>query len=97
LYVTIAAHHPKGPNEESQLLDAMRKFGEEQRRQKGLIIVTAGRDELGGFIFALAIWDSKENFLAARSEVAKALVRVNFDALEDIPHKLYMGEPSVWV
>ena len=96
MYVTIAIHHPKGPAEESILLDSMKKFGQAQRR-KGSIIVTAGKDEIAGFVFALAIWDSKENFQAAQSDMGKALTGVNFEELEDVPHKLYLGEPSVWV
>jgi hypothetical protein len=96
VYVTIAIHHAKGPAEESILLDAMKRFGQAQRR-RGSIIVTAGKDDIAGFIFALAIWDSKENFQAAQGEMGKALQGVNFEVLEDIPHKLYLGEPSVWV
>lgn len=97
MYVTIAIHHPKGPNEEAKLLEAMKKFGQAQRKNKGSIIVTAGKDESSGFIFAVAIWDTKENFLSARADMGKALEGVNFEELEDIPHKLYFGEPKVWV
>jgi len=96
VYVSIAIHHPKGPAEEAALLEAMRKFGEAQRGQRGSIVITAGKDEMGGFIFAFAIWDSKENFLAARHAMAKALEGVDFGALEDVPHQLYLGEPAVW-
>ncbi len=97
MYVTIAVHHPKGPKEESELLEAMKRFGEAQRRNKGSIIVTAGKDESNGFIFAVAIWDTKENFVAAQGDMRKVLEGVNFDELEDIPRKLYFGEPAVWV
>lgn len=46
---------------------------------------------------ALAIWDSKENFMAARDDMVKSIEGVDFDALEDVPRKLYFGEPVVWV
>ena len=97
MYITVAIHHPKGTVEESALIDAMRRFGEAQRRQKGLIMVTAAKDEIGGTIIALAVWDTKENFMRASGEMAKAVDTVDFDALEDTPHKLYLGEPVLWV
>jgi hypothetical protein len=97
MYLTIAIHHPKGPDEESALLEAMRRFGEAQRGHKGLVMVTAAKDELGGNIMALAVWDTRENFMAARGDAAKSLEGVDFDSLEDVPRKLCMGEPVVWV
>ena len=97
MYITIAIHHPKGPAEEHTLLGAMKKFGLAQRGHKGLMLVTAAKDELGGSIMALAIWDSKENFQAARGDMVKTLEGVDFDALEDVPRKLYFGEPVLWV
>ena len=75
----------------------MRRFGEAQRRQKGLMMVTAAKDEIAGNIIALAVWDTKENFMTARGAMAKAIEGVDFDVLEDVPHKLYLGEPVVWV
>lgn len=46
MYVTIAIHHPKGSAEERTLLQAMKRFVEAQRGHKGLMLVTAAKDEL---------------------------------------------------
>ena len=35
--------------------------------------------------------------MRASGEMAKAVDTVDFDALEDTPHKLYLGEPVLWV
>ena len=37
---------------------------------------------------ALTVWDSRESFVAARSDAGNALEGVDFDALEDVLRKL---------
>ena len=102
MYVALAIHHPKGPKEESILLGSMRKFGEAQKRFKGLIFTAPIKDENAGVLIGLSIWDTKENFEAAWKELSKteperrAREGVKFEELEDEPHRVYSGEPAVW-
>ncbi len=99
MYVALAIHHPKGPKEESILLNSMRKFGEAQMKYKGLILTTPLKDEEAGVLIGLAIWDTKEHFLSAWQELSqtepkrRAEEGVVFEELEDTPHKVYSGEP----
>lgn len=93
MLVTIGIHHPRGENEKSILRDGMRKFGEAQRKHEGLIVIHLLKDEKPGVLIGLAIWDTKEHFMQAQKDMAKALEGINFELLEDIPHKLYFAEP----
>jgi hypothetical protein len=97
MYVSIAIHHPKGAKEEVSVLSTMRKFGEAQRKSKGCIIITACKDDPTGCIFAVGIWDNKENFFKAQVGTEKVLEEANFETLEDEARKIYLGEPVVWV
>jgi len=93
MFVAIGIHRPKGEKEESVLRDGMRRFGEAQRKHEGLIMVHLLKDEKSGVLIGLAIWDTKEHFMQAQKDMAKALEGINFELLEDIPHQLYFGEP----
>jgi hypothetical protein len=59
------------------------------------VLVTAVKDETG-FLVGMAIWDTKEDFLAARKEMAKTYVHPNFEVLENTPNQFYFGEPAFW-
>ncbi len=96
MYVTIGIHYPK-PGKESILLEGMRKFGEAQRKHKGLMMVTGLKDETKGAIIGLAIWDSKENFLAAREDIMKSIADMDFEDLLSSPIEVYFSEPAIWV
>ncbi len=99
MYVTFAIHHPKGPREEAILLNSMRKFGEAQMKHKGLLLTTPIKDEEARVLIGFAIWDCKEHFLSAWKELSQTESKrradegVVFEELEDIPHKVYSGEP----
>ncbi len=40
MYVTLAVHHPKGPKEESVMLDEMSKFAEVESRHEDSFILS---------------------------------------------------------
>jgi heme-degrading monooxygenase HmoA len=92
VFVRIGIHYP-GPGREKQLLDLMHRFGEAQRSQPGLREVNALRDEKTGCLVGLAIWDSKEDWLAARDRVMPLVDGVDWDSLLDRPMVVYELEP----
>jgi hypothetical protein len=95
--VAVGIHHPKGPKEEVLVLEDMKRFGEEQRRYKGLVLVTTVKDETDGCLVGIAIWDTRENFLAERKEIAKTYTHsVDFDVVEDREVQFLYGEPAFW-
>ncbi len=97
MIVTVGIHHPKGPREEKLLLEDMKRFGKEQRKHKGLVMVTAVKDETEGCLMGMAIWDTKEDFLAARKEIAKTFKHsVDFSAIEDREIQFLWGESQFW-
>jgi hypothetical protein len=94
MYLSIGVHHPK-PGKEERLLESMKKFGEAQRGHKGLIFVFAWKDEESGSLIGTALWDSKEDWLAARPAMVKALEGVDFSEL-DYSSEAYRGSPVLW-
>jgi hypothetical protein len=72
----------------------MHRFGEAQKNQPGLREVHALRDEKTGCIVGLAIWNSKEDWLAARDRVAPAIAGVDWNIFLDRPIVVYELEPA---
>lgn len=94
MYVSIGIHHPK-PGKEERLLESMKKFGEAQRGHKGLLFVFAWKDQESGSLIGTALWDSKEDCLAAKPDMVKALEGVDFAEL-DYSAEAYSGSPVLW-
>ncbi|MDA4121946.1 MAG: hypothetical protein OK456_02050 [Thaumarchaeota archaeon] len=94
MYVTIGIHHPK-PGMEQALLETMEKFGDAQRGHRGLITVFAWKDDKTGALIGTALWDTKEDYEAARPDMNKALEGVDFEPL-DFSVEAYRGSPVVW-
>jgi len=94
MYVNIGIHHVR-PGKEKELEAAMTKFGEAHRGHKGLITVFGWRDESTGAMIGTALWDSKEDFLAARTDLARGIEGINFEEL-DFSSEGYRGEPLIW-
>jgi hypothetical protein len=94
MYVSVGVHHPK-PGMEGKLLESMKKFGEAERGHKGLLFVFAWKDEESGALIGTALWDRKEDWLAAMPDMRKALEGVNFDEL-DYSAEAYRGSPVLW-
>jgi heme-degrading monooxygenase HmoA len=84
LYVNISIHRPH-PDKERLLIDSMHRYGEAAKKQRGLVSVQTLKDEKTGELVGLAIWDSKESFLAARPALMKATENDDFDAWEKEP------------
>lgn len=94
MIVTVAIHHPKGPQEEVVIMESLKRYGEEQKKHKGLVLVMSVKDKTEGYIVGMSIWDSKENYMAAREDMAKTFkYEVNFVELEDRPNQFIHGEP----
>jgi heme-degrading monooxygenase HmoA len=84
VYVSISIHRPHA-DKERLLIDSMHRYGEAARKQPGLVSVHTLKDENTGELLGLAIWDSKESFLAARPALMKATENDDFDAWEKEP------------
>ncbi|TKJ25030.1 MAG: hypothetical protein CEE42_08870 [Promethearchaeota archaeon Loki_b31] len=57
----------------------MHRFGKSMEGQKGLIMAHTTKDEDTNRLIGLAIWDSKENWLAARPTMIDAVKDDPFD------------------
>jgi heme-degrading monooxygenase HmoA len=81
LFVNIAIHRPH-QDEERFVVESMHRYGEAAKKQKGLVSVHTLKDENTGELVGLAIWDSKESFLADRPDLMKATENDDFGSWE---------------
>lgn len=94
MYLIMGVHHPK-PGMEKTLLEVQEKFGKAQQGHRGLISGFIWKDEKTGVIIGIALWDTKEDYDAARPDMDKALEGSDPRSL-DSSMEIYRGSPVVW-
>ena len=84
----MSIHYPR-PEKEKLLIESMHRFGKAMEGKKGLIMAHTTKDEEAKRLVGLAIWDSKENWLAARPAMIEAVKDDPFDDWELKPPDVY--------
>lgn len=84
----MSIHYPK-PEKRQLLIESMHRFGKAMEGKKGLIMVHTTKDEDSNRLIGLAIWDSKENWLNARSAMIEAVKDDQFEEWELKPPEVY--------
>ena len=67
----------------------MHRFGKAMDGKKGLIMVHTTKDDEKNRLVGIAIWDSEENWLAARSTMLKAVKDDPFEEWEEKEPEVY--------
>lgn len=67
----------------------MHRFGKAMEGKKGLIMAHTTKDEDKNQLIGLAIWNSKENWLAARPAMIEAVKDDPFEEWELKPPEVY--------
>jgi len=88
MFVHISIHRPR-LGKERLLIDSMHRFGEAMKNQPGLKQAHTLKDQKTGHLIGLAIWDSKENWLAARPAMLETVKDDDFESWEDEPPVVY--------
>ena len=88
MFVHLSIHRVRS-GKESDLITSMRRFGAAIRNAPGCRQAHALRDPKTGRLFGLAIWDSKEQMLAARPLMDEATKDDPFEAWEDAPPDVF--------
>ena len=94
MYVVMGVHHPK-PGMEKALLEIQDKFGKAQQGHRGLISAFIWKDEKSEVIIGITLWDTREDYDAARPDMDKALGGADFRTL-DSSMEIYRGSPIIW-
>ena len=84
----MSIHFPK-PGKEKLLIESMHRFGKAMEGKKGLIMAHTTKDEDSKRLVGLAIWDSKENWSAARPAMIEAVKDDPFEEWELKPPEVY--------
>ena len=94
MYVIMGVHHPK-PGMEKALLEVQERFGKARQGHKGLISAFIWKDDTTGVLIGITLWDTKEDYDAARPDMDKALGGADFRTL-DSSMEIYRGSPVLW-
>ena len=94
MYVIMGIHHVK-PGMEKGLIELQERFGKAQQGHKGLIAGFIWKDEKTGVVIGTALWDTKEDYDAARPDMDKAIEGVDF-RIFDSSIEIYRGSPVAW-
>ncbi len=84
----MSIHFPK-EGKEKYLIDSMHRFGNAMKGKRGLIMVHTTKDEDTNRFIGLAIWESKDDWLATRPAMAEAVKGDPFEEWE-------LKEPDVF-
>lgn len=84
----MSIHFPK-EGKEKYLIDSMHRFGNVMKGKRGLIMAHTTKDEDTNRFIGLAIWESKDDWLAARPAMAEAVKDDPFEEWE-------LKEPDVF-
>jgi len=85
MYVQVALHHPKGPNEKSYFMSLMPRFAELQNDHKGFKRLVVGEVEDENIITLTGIWETEEDFKSALGDIRKFLATIDFPSIQDGP------------
>ncbi len=88
MFVHMSIHYPI-PGKEDLILDSMRRYCEAMKDKPGLQRAHALRDVRTGKLVGLAIWDSKDNWSAAKPAMDESIKNDPFHEWEDVPPKVY--------
>jgi heme-degrading monooxygenase HmoA len=81
MFIHLAVHHPF-QNKTDPLIDSMSRFAKSMEGQPGLQQVFVLRDPNTGALVGLALWNSKEEWEAARPAMIEAVRDDPFDEWE---------------
>lgn len=88
MFVHMSIHYPI-PGKQDLILDAMRRYCEAMKGKPGLQSGHALRDRKTGKLIGLAIWDTREDWAAAKPAMDEAVKNDPFHEWEDVPPKVY--------
>ncbi len=92
MFIHLAVHHHPRPDKTELLIQSMHRFGPAMKGQSGLQQVFTLRDEKSGALVGLALWDSKEQWLAARTAMTEAVKDDPSDEWEEDPPEVFQLE-----
>lgn len=91
MFVQLAIHTPI-PGKEAEIIDSMHRFGAAMRDQPGLQRTHTLRDQKTGRLVGLAIWDTREQWIAARPLMQAAVQNDPFQEWENEPPEVFFLE-----
>jgi heme-degrading monooxygenase HmoA len=88
-YVTLAIHYPKS-DKRKELLDAMTQLAKTAKGMPGLIEMSSWVDEASDRIFALSLWESKEECMASWQKLGPVAAQFPFADWERQTREVFM-------
>jgi heme-degrading monooxygenase HmoA len=82
MFVHMSIHYVK-PESKDLLIESMKRFGNAMKNYPGFRNAYVFEDAKTGNLVGMALWDSKEQMLAARPAMAEAVEDDDFEAWEE--------------
>ncbi len=92
--MTLASHYPKADHLDA-LLAAMSRLKDAATGVTGLLQMGSWRDERGGRVFPIAVWESRDAARAAWGPLTSVTARVPFDEWEARPREFLALDGAV--
>lgn len=92
MYFHISIHYPKA-GKKDLLIESMHRFGKAMEGKEGLIMAHTTKDEERNLLIGIAIWNSKQDWLAARVSMINAVKDDPFDEWEEKPPEVFHSFP----
>lgn len=89
-YLTLAIHYPKAESR-VDILSAMNQLAEEAKKMSGLIEMSSWVDEESDQIFAMSLWQSKEEGLACWQKLGPLAAKFPLSDWERAPRAVFMN------
>jgi hypothetical protein len=85
MYIHLALHHPKNPEQKAKMMDLMPSLAEFQSNQKGFIGLVVGEVQDEDIIFLTGMWETEQDFKSALPALGGFLAKIDFPHLQDGP------------
>jgi Antibiotic biosynthesis monooxygenase len=73
MFIVLAVHHPKGPDEKARLMAAQPSLAKVNSKHKGFIQMIVAEVEDENLIVPFTLWESEEDYMAARADAVSLL------------------------
>lgn len=94
MYIHLALHHPKDPEQKSKMMAMMPSWAEIQSKQRGFVSCVVGEVQDENIIFLTGTWDSEEDYRSAFPALSGFLAKIDFTSLQDGPTRSGAGYRS---
>jgi hypothetical protein len=95
MFIHLALHHPKNPEQKGKMMDMMPSWAEIQSKHKGFVGLVVGEVQDENIVFLTGMWETEQDFKSALPVLGGFLAKIDFPSLQDGPTRAgYLGQST---